>query len=374
MKVLFIASVYRHLTAFHIPYMNYLQSKGYEVWAAGAEDDQIKKELAELGITCVDISFSRSPLKKGNIEAYRMLRKLFTEGAFDLVHVHTPVAALLTRIAFRHSSRGKIIYTAHGFHFYKGAPMANWFIYYPLERLAARWTDSLITMNDEDFERAMKMGFLKGSVHYVHGVGVEPVSMSGSMESKLTLKRVLGIKDDSVVVSYIAEINQNKNHQFLLKNWKLIKEKSPTAVLLLIGNGDMRSEIVKFIEENQLEDINVLGHRNDVHELLQITDIVSLLSHREGLPKSIMEAMAASIPCVVTDTRGLRDLITNDENGFVVPHGDDTTLIESFVTLMNDEEKRLAMGTAARQDVEPYRLENVLQEYIAIYDDVLGKG
>lgn len=373
-KVLFIASVYRHLTAFHIPYMQYLQSKGYEVWAAGSMDIKIKQDLIDHGFVCVDISFSRSPLNKGNVKAYRELEKLFTERGFELVHVHTPVAALLTRMAFRHSKSGEIMYTAHGFHFYKGAPLLNWLIYYPLERLAKRWTDVLITINNEDHERALKMGFTEGSVRYVHGVGVEPANMEMTEEEKESLKSSLEIADDAVVISYIAEINQNKNHSFLLKNWKEIKKKSPTAVLLLIGDGDMKGELERLTVDKQLKDIQLLGFRNDVNELLQITDIVSLLSHREGLPKSIMEAMAASIPCVVSDTRGLRDLISNDRSGYVVPHGDDISLVESLVSLLNDKEKRGRMGAAAFQEVEPYRLENVLQEYITIYDDVLRKG
>lgn len=354
--------------------MIYLQSKGYEVWAAGSEDERIKKELDVMGINCVDVPFSRSPLNKANLEAYSNLKTLFTAEAFDLVHVHTPVAALLTRLAFRHSQGGRIIYTAHGFHFFNGAPLANWLIYYPLERLAARWTDTLITMNDEDYDRAKKMGFPKGSVQYVHGVGVEPLSMNLTVDAKETLKHSLGISSDSIVISYVAEINKNKNQYFLLRNWKQIKEISPEAVLLLIGEGDMRVEIERVITDMQLEDIYLLGYRNDVHELLQITDVVSLLSHREGLPKSIMEAMAGSIPCIVSDTRGLRDLIHNGENGYVVSHKDDTALIESFVRLLNDKERRKAMGAAAYQSVEPYQLENVLREYIEIYDDVLRKG
>lgn len=354
--------------------MKYLQSKGYEVWAAGSVDALVREELNGLGFKCIDISFSRSPLNKGNLNACRKLKMLFQKEDFALVHVHTPVAALLTRIAFRHSKNGEVLYTAHGFHFYKGASLLNWLIYYPLERLAARWTDKLITINNEDYSRALKMGFSKGSVRYVHGVGVEPADMELTVEAKQSLKHSLGISDGAVVISYVAEINKNKNHLFLLKNWKQIKEKCPTAVLLLIGEGDMKVELVKLIANDQLKDIHLLGYRNDVNELLQITDIVGLLSHREGLPKSIMEAMAASIPCVVSDTRGLRDLISNDRSGYVVPHGDDTSLVESFVSLLNEKEKRRTMGAAAFREVEPYRLENVLQEYITIYDDVLRKG
>lgn len=371
MKILFIASVYLHFTAFHIPYMKYLQSKGYKVYAAAANDEIRKNNLSKMGFNCIDIPFTRSPFSKDNLEAYRNLKSLFKKESFDLVHVHTPVAALLTRMAFRNSGSGKVIYTAHGFHFYKGAPFLNWLIYYPLERLATRWTDHLITINEEDYQRALKMRFKENTVHYVHGVGVEPVENKGSQKDKEALKLRLGLSKDAVVISYIADINQNKNHIFLLRNWKKIKELSPYANLLLIGNGELRAEIEKYVQEHSLKDIHVLGFRNDVTELLGITDIVSLLSHREGLPKSIMEAMAASIPCIVSDTRGLRDLITNDESGFVIPHENDELFVDSFVSLLNNEKLRKKMGATAYSNVETYRLENVLKEYIEIYNDVL---
>ncbi|MEK4083023.1 glycosyltransferase family 4 protein [Psychrobacillus sp. FSL K6-1415] len=371
MKVLFIASVYRHLTAFHIPYMKYLQRMGYEVYAAAASDELRKNDLLNMGFICIDVPFTRGPFSKDNLEAYRNLKSLFQQESFNLVHVHTPVAALLTRMAFRRSTSGKVIYTAHGFHFYKGAPLLNWLTYYPLERLAALWTDHLITINEEDYKRALKMGFSENSVHYVHGVGVDPIENRSNEEDKKVLKLKLGISEEATVISYIAEINQNKNHIFLLRNWKIIKERSPCASLLLIGDGELRTEIEKYIQEHSLKDIHMLGFRNDVAELLGITDIVSLLSHREGLPKSIMEAMAASIPCIVSDTRGLRDLIISNKSGFIIPHEKDELLVDSFVSLLNNKKLRKKMGLTAYSTVQPYRIENVLKEYNEIYDDVL---
>jgi len=376
MKILFVASVFGHITAFHKPYIKLLQNKGYDVYVACNEtkSNKIAKiELEEMDVKCLNIEFTRSPFTFNTLKAFKQLKSLLKSTDFHMIHVHTPTAALLTRFVNNYVKKVPVIYTAHGFHFHKGAPVLNWLVYYPLERLAARWTDTLITINNEDYERAMKTGFSRRSINYVHGVGVESTYRDMTNEAKQLLKQSLGILEDAVVISYVAEINKNKNHQFLLKNWNRIKEASPAAVLLFIGEGDLSAEIERFISEEKLEDVYLLGFRNDVHELLQITDVVSLLSYREGLPKSIMEAMVSHVSCVVSDTRGLRDLISNGRNGYVVAHGDDITLVESFVTLLNDKEKRLTMGAAAHQDVQPYRLENVLQEYIAIYDDILGK-
>ena len=369
MKILFIASVYYHLTTFHIPYIKYFQSKGFEVWAA-AEEGKDKRFLENLQVKCVNIPFSRSPLNTSNIEALKCLKKLFKEKNFDLIHVHTPVAALLARVAFRKIKHGKIIYTAHGFHFFNGAPKQNWIIYYTAEKMVAKWTDHLITINEEDFKNAHKI-LPAEKISYVHGVGVEFTSEFLTEVEKMTLKQSLGLSKDSIVISYIAELNYNKNHQFLLRNWRELKQKNPQLELLVIGYGENEKELRNYVNREQLSGIHFLGFRRDVPKLLQITDIVSLLSHREGLPKSIMEAMVTSIPCVVTNTRGLKDLVKSNENGFVVNHEDDTMLVKAFTVLTQNEQIRKQMGQTAKKLVKPYLLERVLKEYVEIYEQLL---
>lgn len=369
MKILFVASVYRHLTAFHIPYIQYFQSKGYDVWAAGTGNED-KITLQEMQVNCIDIPFSRSPLSMKNIEAYKMLQQLFVTEKFDLVHVHTPVAALLTRMAFKKSVNGKIVYTAHGFHFFRGAPKPNWIIYYPAEKLAAKWTDHLITINNEDFQNAHKL-LPSEKISYVHGVGVEFADENIAAEEKQRLKKSLGLAEDAIIISYVAELNTNKNHQFLLGNWKQIKQKNPQLELLLIGAGDKEQELKELVKNEQLSGIHFLGYRRDVATLLQITDIVALLSYREGLPKSIMEAMVAEIPCVVTNTRGLRDLIHHDENGFVIDHGNDEKLVEAFTSLGQSLKLREKMGVRTKELVQPFLVKNVVKEYAKIYEQLL---
>lgn len=369
MKILFVASVYHHFMAFHIPYIQYFQSQGYEVWAAGT--GAADREMLEgLQVKCVDISFARSPLSMQNINAFKALKELFKTEKFELIHVHTPVASLLTRRAFKSSRYGKIIYTAHGFHFFEGAPKQNWLIYYTAEKLAARWTDHLITINEEDYKNAFKL-LPAEKISNVHGVGVEVVSENLTDNEKQILKEQLGLSNESIVISCIAELNYNKNHQFILRNWHLLKQQNPQLELLIIGNGKKENELKNYVEKEQLSGIHFLGFRRDVPNLLQISDIVTLLSHREGLPKSIMEAMATGIPCVVTNTRGLRDLIKSKENGFVVDHEDDNALIAAFTELARSEALREEMGNCAKQLVEPFLLDNVLQEYISIYKKML---
>ncbi len=369
MKVLFVASVYRHLTAFHTPYIKYFQSQGYEVWAAGTGTVD-KKILENYNVKCVDIPFSRSPLSVKNVSAYKALKKLFSTEKFEIVHVHTPVASFLARAAFRNTNYGKIIYTAHGFHFFKGAPKLNWLIYFTAEKIAARWTDHLITINEEDYLNAQDI-LPSNNISYVHGVGVEFEHEILTEYEKDILKKELGLPKEAIIISYIAELNNNKNHQLLLRNWSRLKEENPLIELLLVGNGEKENDLKEYVKKENLKGVHFLGFRRDVLKLLQISDIVTLLSHREGLPKSIMEAMVAGIPCVVTNTRGLRDLIKSDRNGFVVDHEDDMAIFTEFTKLAQSTKLRESMGQCAKELVEPYLLETVLQEYVAIYEHLL---
>lgn len=369
MKILFVASVYRHLTTFHKPYIQYFQSKGYEIWAAGLGQED-KEILENMQVKCIDIPFSRNPLSMENIHSYRALKMLFSSEKFDLIHVHTPVAAFLTRAAFRNVDYGKIVYTAHGFHFYKGAPKVNWVTYYLLEKLAGKWTDHLITINEEDYVNAQKL-LPAEKTSLVHGVGVDFSEEIFTVEQRELVKQQLGIKQDSVVVSCVAELNANKNQMYLLKNWQRIKNLNPKLELLLIGTGDKEQELKDYVQIEKLSSVHILGYRRDVPTLLQITDIVTLLSHREGLPKSIMEAMVAEIPCIVTNTRGLRDLVQSNENGFVVNHENDEMLVEAFTTLGQSDELRDKMGVRAKELVKPFLIENVLKEYAEIYEQLL---
>lgn len=366
MKVLFVASMYRHLVSFHIPFMQYFQQQGYEVYAVGNGDED-KEILQALNIQCIDISFSRNPISKDNMKAYKQLQSLFAHHQFSLVHVHTPVPAFLTRLVYRKQTTGQLIYTAHGFHFFKGAPLINWLIYYPIEKIAARWTDYLFVMNEEDNERAKKM-MPKEKIGFVHGVGVEFAQQTMDVSA---LRESLNLRDDAIVISYIAELNKNKNQKYLLRNWLSIKEQFPQAVLLIIGTGILEQQLEAYVHNNGLTDVKFLGYRSDVDQLLRVSDISVLLSYREGLPKSTMESMYMGLPCIVANTRGLRDLIQDGENGLVVPLENDERLVSAFCQLLQSRQLRKTMGERAKQLVQPYILQNVLPEYTTVYEKVL---
>ncbi|HPD07175.1 MAG TPA: glycosyltransferase family 4 protein [Candidatus Bipolaricaulis sp.] len=373
-RVLFIATVYTHLAAFHIPFMKLLQSWGYEVHAAAATEAGRRSELEAAGIVCHDVRFVRSPVRLQNITAYRDLRRLLRRQRFDLIHVHTPMAAWLGRLAAKRARQGPVLYTAHGFHFYRGAPWPYWAFYYPAERLAAHWTDGLIVMNGEDFERARQMGFQEGKdLFLVHGVGVDLRRFAPDAHARASVRRELGLDDGSVMVACVAEFTSNKDHASLLAAWKKVVTMHAEAQLFLIGDGRLRAPLECRVSREEIVGVHFLGFRSDVPRLLQATDVFVLPSRREGLPRSVMEAMAAEVPVVATDVRGSRDLVEPGATGLLVKLGDVEGLAEALLHLIRDRGLRERMGQAGRAKIQAYSIDQVIQEMSEIYARYLPK-
>jgi glycosyltransferase involved in cell wall biosynthesis len=373
--VLFVATVYTHLAAFHIPFMKLLQSWGYKVHAAASPDEGHKREVEAIGVRCWDVPFVRSPVSPKNLVAYRQLKALFTQERYDLIHVHTPMAAWLGRLAAKRTGQGPVLYTAHGFHFYKGAPWPYWLFYYPAERLAAHWTDGLIVMNSEDYERAQRMGFKPGkNLFFVHGVGVDLEQFSPAPKSRASVREELGLSDQDVVVMCVAEFTSTKNHAFLLAAWSKVAREEPCAHLLLIGDGQLKQSMERRIRVDNIPNVHFLGFRGDVPRLLQSADIFVLPSRREGLPRSIMEAMAAGKPVVATDVRGNRNLVGNGVTGILVKLGDVVGLAQAILQLIHNPELRLRMGEAGREKMQAYSLDHVIKEMSEIYARYLSSN
>ena len=320
-KALLVATVSGFVPQFEMNSVELLQENGYEVhYATNYHNVFYGKDNSRLdgtGIIRHQIDFSRSPFSLSTIKAYRQLSTLMSEISFDFVHCHTPVAGILARLAAKANAIPKIAYTAHGFHFYKGAPALNWMLYYPAEKLMARLTDVLITINQEDYIAAN--GFrLKpnGRVYCLPGAGVKTEKFTSVSVDKRTSRQQLGLSDDDFVLISVGELNKNKNHETVIKALAGIDHKK--IKYLICGSGELESHLRQLIKNLRLENVvQLLGYRKDIPELLTISDIFIFPSLREGLPMSLMEAMAAGMPVIVSSIRGNVDLISDGENGYL---------------------------------------------------------
>lgn len=369
-RVAFVATVYRHLEAFHIPFIQLLKTNNYEVHAF-ASFDSGKQALEELGVICHDIPFERSPFKISNLNCLKELIKYFKQFKFELIHFHTPVASIIGRAAAKITKVPHVLYTAHGFHFFKGSPLMYWILYYPIERFMARWTDTLITINREDYKRAESFP-VKKYISYVPGVGVdtEIFKLEISDHSQNSKRKELNIGLDDIVVLCVAELNGNKNQTQLIDTIKILSVEFPNLKCLLVGYGEKESFYKEMVKTLKLEKhIHFLGFRRDISQLMKASDIVTLLSKREGLPKALLEALAAGKPIVTTDVRGNRDLVDNQVNGYVVPVANTDATVEAFRELILNPKKRTDFGNMSVQMSNQYDISTILN----VMKDIYGK-
>jgi glycosyltransferase EpsD len=281
------------------------------------------------------------------------------------------VVGVLARLAARGARKKgtKVIYTAHGFHFCKGAPVQNWIVYYPVERWLAKFTDCLVTINEEDYSLAIEHEFKATQILRIHGVGVDTDRFNPvSVQHKQRLREALGYKENEFILFYAAEFNQNKNQMLLINALASVKEKIPNAKLLLAGNGSMLEQCKRHAAKLGVEDrIEFMGFRSDIEHLLNIADIAVSSSNREGLPVNVMEAMACGLPVIATHNRGHSELIVNDKNGYIVPRNNDRLFGNRIYNLYSSPKIRKIMGEESRKRIKPYSLNQVGEELGGLY-------
>lgn len=316
MKVLFVATVVEtHIMEFHLPYLKMFKDMGWETSVAARNDYENPADcVIPYCDKYYDIPFERNPAKPGNIKAYRQLKRLIEEESFDIIHCNTPVGGALGRMAAAKArkSGSKVFYTAHGFHFYKGASPLNWIAFYPVERLLAHLTDVLITITTEDYKRAKS--FKAGSVEYVPGVGVDiSIFAKGSKERSEALRRELGVPEDAYVWLSVGEVNKNKNHGAVIEAMADFND----VWYVLCGRGPLLDTLKERAESLGIADRTVFaGYRNDIADFYKMADLFIFPSWREGLPVALMEAMASGLKCVASRNRGTNDLLPDSSLRF----------------------------------------------------------
>lgn len=366
-KVLFTATVDSHILHFHIPYLKLFKEKGYEVHVATNGDEKIPYCDVKH-----KISFERSPYKLNNLKAIKDLRKIILEENFDIIHTHTPMGSVVTRLAsIKARKKGtRVIYTAHGFHFYKGASKLNWLIFYPVEKFLSKYTDCLITINKEDYDLAKDKFKKCRQIEYVPGVGIDEEKFNFKMteKEKNDLRKSIGLKKDDFVLIQVGELNENKNQIMSIEAMKKIVKKHKNIHLVLAGTGVLENFYKEKIKEYNLkENIHLLGYRKDVPKLLKISNVLLSLSHREGLPVNVIEAMFCGLPVIATNCRGNRDLVKNNKNGYLIEIDEINKLNKKILMLYNDTEKYNVFKEFNKKEIEQYRLDNITEMMNKIY-------
>lgn len=320
----------------------------------------------DLGCKIFPLSCSRSPLSKGNITAIKEIKALVHDGGYDIVHCHTPIAAACTRLACKKFRKQglRVLYTAHGFHFYKGAPKKNWMIFYPIEKLCARYTDALITINHEDYERSCRK--FKTKSIYVPGVGVDLERFKTATCERTEKRRELSVPEDAFLLVSVGEINQNKNHRTVID--ALAKLENKNVYYILAGVGAEQEALSAKAKELGLEDrVKLLGYRNDVSELYHAADACLFPSIREGLGLAAVEGMCAGLPVIASDNRGCRDFI-GEENGFLCRTLDSNDFANKIERLISEPALCKSMGEANREKVEMFNINTINHMMYEIYE------
>lgn len=365
-KVLFTATVVKtHINVFHLPYLEWFKEQGYEVHVAAKNDFINEACIIPNCDKYYDVKFARFPFSKTNIKAYKQLKNLIQENNYEIIHCHTPVAGVLTRLAARTSKNITVIYTAHGFHFFKGAPLLNWLIYYPVERFCARYTDKLITINKEDYGRAKRFKLRNnGKVYYVPGVGIDLEKIQNLKVDVKQKKKELGILENTSILLSVGELNKNKNHETVLQALSKLKDKN--FIYLICGRGVLKEYLERKIQELHLENkVKLLGYRSDVMEILKISDLFIFPSKREGLPVSVIEAMVAGLPVIASNVRGNMDLI--DKVNLFKP--DDVIALTNLIKKQIEDIENKEFKKVVYTNLERYSLTNVLTLMAEIYSE-----
>ncbi|MBZ6006057.1 glycosyltransferase family 4 protein [Paraclostridium bifermentans] len=372
-KVLVTAHLGRHFRIFGQSDYKVLLNMGHEVHIAANFNEEIDK-FDNPNVIKHQIDFDRNPFSIQNLKALKQLKKLFRKEDFELIHCQSPSGGAITRLASKETrKRGtKVLYTAHGLHFFEGAPKKNWIMYYNFEKFFGKYTDCIITINNEDFYLA-KNKLKINNVEHVHGVGIDLNKFKPQTKNrKLELRNKYGYNENEYILIYVGELSYRKNQDMIIEAMKRLNSKINNIKLLLVGNGILESKykekVIKYGLEQQ---IDFLGYRKDIVDLMALSDLAISTSKQEGLPVNIMEAMATGLPLVVTNCRGNRDLIKHKQNGYVVEINDLSSFEKYIEDIQESKEITSKFSTNNLEDIKNYSTQNIEIEMTAIYSKYL---
>lgn len=341
-RALILTSVASMIGQFNINNIKTLQKKGFFVdvianfKVAGTvpikNSNELKNRLEEMNVGVIDIDIKRNPCSFSNLKAYVQIKQIIEKNHYQIIHCQSPVGGVLGRLAAK-KTKAKVIYTAHGFHFYKGAPKKNWFIFYPVEKFLSRYTDTLITINQEDYE--ISKTFAAANNILIPGVGIDVDKIRKVSVEKEKLLASLYLPLGKNVILSVGELNKNKNHISVIK--ALEKSRREDVIYLICGIGPLEKELKKEVDVRNLNKIvYFLGYNKNIIELIKASDIFIFPSFREGLSVALMEALACEVPIVASKIRGNTDLIQHNMNGLLFELDDEETLVVNINQILDN--------------------------------------
>lgn len=367
MKILYVTTIGMTMSFFKTFIKQLLDEGNVVDIACNDSESPVPEEYIQWGCRVFSLSCTRSPLQKDNFKAIAQIKQLVSENQYDIVHCHTPIAAMCTRIACRKVRRSgtRVFYTAHGFHFYKGAPLKNWLLYYPVEKMCARYTDTLITINQEDYELAQRKLHAK-RVAYVPGVGIDVEKFRNTQVDRNAKRREINIPESAFLLVSVGELNANKNHEVVIR--AIAELNNSNIHYAIAGRGDLRDYLIKLAEELGIgNQVHLLGYRNDIAELYKASDVCVFPSIREGLGLAAIEGMACGLPVIAADNRGTRDYMINGENGYLIRYDDVSAFAKAIHTLYLNPDACKALGTHSRDQIRRYDVVTINQEMERLY-------
>ncbi len=365
-KILFVASVSDHIKAFHLPYLKWFQENGYETHVAANQPCELPY---------VDkfwkVDIERNPFSFNNLNAYFQLEKIISNENYKLISCHTPIASVITRLAAKkHREKGtKVVYMAHGFHFFKGASFINWALFYPVEKFLTQYTDAIITINSEDFNRIREKGSKKCNYFLVNGVGVSKQRFHPvSNDEKKQIKKELNIADNKTIFIYSGRLAKDKSHLFIINTVSKHKELFKDTNILFAGSGELDNFLKKKVQEQNVNDIiKFIGYRTDINRVYQASDYGLSASIREGLATNLIEEMFCGLPVIATRQRGHNEIVDSGINGFLFTINSEAEFIEIIKHLMSDRFNYEEFSKNAIQKAEKFELSKSLESIVTIY-------
>jgi glycosyltransferase involved in cell wall biosynthesis len=376
-RLLIVTTVVDTVRGFMLPFGTHFRSRGWRVdaMARGVTGCPACQKAFD---NVWEVDWSRSPLDGRNlVAAPKRLREVVAREAYDLVHVHTPVAAFVTRWALRglrKRTRLRVLYTAHGFHFYRGAPFFKAFLFRALEKLAGRWTDFLVVINPEDYQAALRLHLVPPDrLKFIPGIGVDWQALSRLSipdEETRRLRDELKIGSKGRLFLMVAEFTPGKRHVDALR--ALASLKRPDVFMAFAGNGPLMEKTRRLaVRLGVSERTRFLGFRNDVTNLMSVSDALVLPSLREGLPRSILEAQSMALSVIGSSIRGIRELL-GDGMGLLVPAKDPDSLSRMMSWVLDHPDEARQMALAAQRRAAVYSIESILSAHEALYAEALA--